>query len=125
MPRDDCKHARGENPRYQDRCIKCDALLPPTHRDRNPPLERELVEYAARGACDPEALITHMQTRSAFSSTVRLGVDWIREGREELADFANYLVWWLETNPEHPDFERKLQAVRLVAQAYDLTAEDD
>lgn len=105
--------------------MKCGAILPPATRERNPELERELVGFACRGVCDPEPLLDHMQGRSGFSSTVRLGPDWLLEGREEAADFSNYLVWWLEANPEHPEFERKLRALTLVAEAHSLCLEED
>lgn len=117
-----CSESR--NPRNAGWC-DCGHKLPvPESRERNQQLERELVEYAAKGITDPQHFLLHMQTRSGFSTTVRVGVDWLQEAREELADLGNYLVWWLQERPDHPEVERKLTALARAAEAYGLLDEE-
>ena len=75
-----------------------------TTRPRNIGLERELTGIAAKGAGfthpitgDPDdGGITEWAEFRALPGGVRLGLDDIRETREELADARNYLVWGVE-----------------------------
>lgn len=109
-----------EDPRKEGFCA-CGERLPPTTRLRNREFEQQTVEYAAKGLCDPEMLLKASQRRSEgwSGTTLRVGVDWLREFREEAADGANYLVWWLEEHLEHPDRQFAEQALRYLLLAFD------
>lgn len=108
-------------------------------RQRRVALERELTKTAARLAsvdsyietgrfCDPTALIEHAETRAHDLSSeytpdpllVREDRDRPHDVREELADGRNHLVWWLEANPDHPLYPKRLLALGVMTLAYEL-----
>lgn len=131
MPRTDCIHS--PHPRKDTRCLKCDAEIPPTVRDRNPEVERDIIEQAARGILDPTELLERMDTRAASLSSeyvrdagsVALDRDRPREVREEAEDAFNHARWWLEDHLEHPRAQKRSASLRLLAEFYVAWGEED
>lgn len=112
--------------------MRCGRLLPPPPtRLRDVVNERDLVEHACRGVVDPEALITHAQTRAQNQSgeyvnhpgLVRTDVNRAREAREELADCVNYLVWELQDTEDESTRTSRLRAIQALAVAYNELAD--
>lgn len=120
-----------EDPRYAGYCA-CGARLPGTTRPRDRDFERQAIEHAAKGVCESERIFRFCQARASRPTStpdgdsIRLGIDWLREAKEEAADFANYAVWWLQTNFEHRDRHQVERALSSVLLAFDcLTRVDD
>lgn len=98
-------------------------VLPRNIRD-----EQELTYEAARGPCgvDPTPLIEFSEVRAGEDHgyvaphLLRIGVDWLREGRCELADLRNYLCWWLQANQGDPKSHDVFTALGYVCLIYDL-----
>jgi hypothetical protein len=94
---------------------------------RNLDLERDITEYACRGAVDPAPLIQHSEVRAARLSGeyvqnpqhILPGRNRRRDVREELADVRNHLVFLLQEEPEAEDRQDLLIVLRLAAIAYD------
>lgn len=101
-----------------------------TSRPRNVELEREFTREAARGVCDPSALIQYAEARAGqrreYGQTTLVlgGRDLLQEARAELADGRNYLVWWLEDHVGDDQAPDVLIALRFLALAYDRLLED-
>lgn len=125
-----------EDPRHANRCA-CGAYLDlpdgspvVLSRPRNLDFERQAINHVAKGLADPEPLWNHMMARSSRTSytpqdRVRVGIDWLREGKNELPDCVNYWTWWLEENLEHPDREHLERALQYVVLAYDAARRVD
>lgn len=103
-------------------------------RPRDLESEGQLIRDAAKGVTDPEPLIAFAQGRANKLSgpyvpdpmLVRTDVNQPREIREELADGANRLVWWLQDQPElGRSADRRRAALRHLVIAYDLIASDE
>lgn len=99
------------DPRRVAYCACGKPITPTAPHARNPALERDLTEAAARGqGVDPQPVITMAQVR-AHPGPVRdlLTRRFDVEAHEELADTINYLCWWIEqlqlTQAEHPQLE--------------------
>lgn len=122
MPRDDCEHREGNDPRALNRCAKCAALM---FEPRDLGFERDMIESACRGYVDPGPIVEAMQHRAAMSEhggdRIRLGVDWLRESVEEPPDFEAYVVWGARQHlgDLDPDCQVQLQlALREAASAF-------
>jgi hypothetical protein len=124
------RFAAAANPRITH-CVRCgrsEAAHVPVRR-RNLEFERQLTAEAARGWCEPSALVEFAEARAAAGreygdpGCVRLDRDMLREARAELADARNYLCWWLETHVGDEGAARVLEALRWVALAFDRLLE--
>lgn len=103
----------------------------PTTR-RNLEFEREMTRAASRTVADPETLIMHAEARSMRAQDyvgdmmqIRLDRDERKYAREEAADLRNYIVWWLQRNPEHEDVDDMTAALRHTAILYQLLQDED
>ena len=118
-------------------CVRCGQLVVESESAtpvlRSLRIERQFVEEAARGVCDPSALIEHAQMRALHLSgeyvidpmTIRPKVDRKRERREELVDFVNHCLFDAEEHPEDMELWQELQIlVRGAALLYDRLLED-
>jgi hypothetical protein len=96
--------------------------------DRDPRLERELVDLAARAASlsGDHGLSAYAEHR-AWPGPVRDGLDWDQEAREELADCRSYLCWGIQEvharmlagDPVAADlYERRMRALSAVVKAW-------
>lgn len=123
------------NPRFADRCFRCDQPLSakPEPLRRNLPLEREIVREATRGTVDPDRLIEHAQNRAERLSAeyvpdprlIARGKDRLREAREEAADGVNHCLFWLQEHDVEDDLRDDVMiALRFFALAYDRLLED-
>ena len=118
---------RSVNPRDQGRCACGQPQSAHTaDPERSPAWEQQFIEGACDGYIDPEALIALAHER-AHPGPLRDGHrrNWGREVAEELADSANYLPWWEQTDdPDSDGFgERqrlRADALRHVAAAFSL-----
>jgi hypothetical protein len=102
-------------------------------RDRDQ--EREFINEAAAGTLaggNTWSLIRLAQGRAdglygeyvPHPDLVRLDVDQPREVREELADAAIRLTWWLQDNLEHRLAQRRFNALRLIVLGFYELEED-
>lgn len=65
--------------------------------DRDPALERQLLDLAARAAgLPPDNGLHDFADHRAHPGPVRLPRDFDREVREEIADAANYVRWTIQ-----------------------------
>lgn len=114
-----------------DTCVKCGLPMRETEtRLRNVELEQEITQRAAYGAVDPTPLIEFAESRARHPfgygdvCRVRLGVDWLREAREEAADMRNYLCWFIEEHIGQESARDAEIALRFLALAYDRLLEE-
>lgn len=97
-------------------------------RDRDPLLERSLMETAVRaaGLSSDGGLGAYADLR-AYPGGVRVDLDADQEAREELADARNYLTWGIEPifaqvrlgdSEFASDYERRLRSLSYVVAAW-------
>lgn len=96
--------------------------------DRDLPLERHLLDIAARAAGLPgdHGLRAFADTRTPLAPVI-LPRDFDREAREEIADGANYLTWGVQETYAQvlagesgacSDYERRMRTLSLLASAW-------
>lgn len=93
-----CDHEASPNPRADGMCVKCARVIPQAERPRDPAREAEIVQLAVQslhGHLDDEGLSKFANDR-AWDGGVRVGENWLRHAKEEIADARHYLVWHIE-----------------------------
>lgn len=118
MPCVECRE-NTSNPRFAGSCIQCGHLI--VDRPRDLEYERSLLTEAGKRAGIEVTGFGAYRERRAGDDHVRQWKtrDFRTECREELADCANYLVWWAERSQEQGDDPAGLfAALQQVISAY-------
>ena len=96
--------------------------------------EKGATEQACKGVVDPSALIEHARWRAQTLSgeyvrdpmLIAPGRNRRHDGREELTDCLNHLLWDSQEHIEDEErVHRNMQAIRHVALAYECLKEED
>jgi hypothetical protein len=93
-----CNHYPSSNPNSKFMCVKCHRVM---YYPRNPSLERNLsmLAAAAGGHIDTGGLDEYADRRALEhpdAPKLRVEVDWFDNARQELGDFRNYAIWWIQ-----------------------------